>query len=222
MLKKQIKHFLFLAISLWLLHFVSNNFPSLLDGELWNVSSKTWLIIAIASPIVHQIYVLVCWRLELYYQSISNTFGKNGFLYYKIGFAVLIISRPVTITFLAISNANTLDINPIVGYIVSFLLFIPSIYLFYSVKKYFGMDRAFGMDHFDPEKAKTFPLVTKGIFKYTANGMYVYGFLILWSIGFLFFSKAALLIALFNHVYIWIHYRYTEKPDMEFIYGAKQ
>ena len=138
------------------------------------------------------------------------------------GFAVLIISRPVTITFLAISNANTLDINPIVGYIVSLLLFIPSIYLFYSVKKYFGMDRAFGIDHFNPEKAKTFPMVTKGIFKYTANGMYVFGFLILWSIGFLFLSKAALLLALFNHVYIWVHYRYTEKPDMEFIYGDKQ
>jgi len=80
------------------------------------------------------------------------------------------------------------------------------------------MDRAFGIDHFEPDKAKTFPLVNKGVFKYTANGMYVYGFLMLWVPGFLFLSKAALLMALFNHIYIWIHYYYTEKPDMNFIY----
>jgi len=30
----------------------------------------------------------------------------------------------------------------------------------------------------------------------------------------------ALLLAGFNHLYIWVHYYCTEKPDMERIYGV--
>ena len=217
--KKQIMHVIFLAISLWLIAFLCNNYPSLLDGELWNISTKTWLYLAIVSPILHQVYVLVCWRLELYYNTLSNIFSDKGFLYYKIGFAILFLLRPITITFLAISNTDTLEINPILSYVLSVFLLIPVIYLFYSVKKYFGFDRAFGIDHFEPKKLKTFPMVNKGIFKYTSNGMYIFGFLTLWVIGFLFMSNAALLMALFSHIYIWIHYYYTERPDMDFIYG---
>ena len=219
--KNQLSHFVFLLVSLWAIAFICDNYPSYFTGELWGISTKCWLYIAIVPSIIHQIYVLVCWRLELYYKTLSRTFGDKGFVYYKIGFAILILSRPVTLTLLAISNANSLVINPNISYLLSIILFIPAAYLFYSVKKYFGMDRAFGIDHFEPEKAKTFPMVTKGIFKYTSNGMYVFGFLILWVPGFLFLSKTALLIALFNHVYIWIHYYYTEKPDMDFIYGLK-
>jgi hypothetical protein len=51
--------------------------------------------------------------------------------------------------------------------------------------------------------------------------MYVYGFFILWIIAILFRSKEALLLAAFNHLYIWVHYYYTEKPDMDYIYGKK-
>ncbi len=102
---------------------------------------------------------------------------------------------------------------------LSVFLLIPVIYLFYSIKKYFGIDRAFGIDHFEPEKLKIIPMVNRGIFKYTSHGMYMFGFFTFWIIGFLFMSKAALLIALFSHIYIWIHYYYTEKPDMDYIYG---
>ena len=59
----------------------------------------------------------------------------------------------------------------------------------------------------------------KGIFKYTDNGMYVFGLMILYLPGLLLLSKAAILAALFNHVYIWVHYYFTERPDMQEIYG---
>lgn len=101
---------------------------------------------------------------------------------------------------------------------LSGILLIPAIYLFYSIKKYFGFDRAFGIDHFYPEKFKNEPMVKQGIFKYTLNGMYVFGFLILWIPGILLQSKAAVLLALFNHIYIWVHYYFTELPDMKMIY----
>ena len=58
----------------------------------------------------------------------------------------------------------------------------------------------------------------KGIFKFTNNGMYYFGFLVLYIPALLLFSKAALLAALFNHLYIWAHYFCTEKPDIKVIY----
>jgi hypothetical protein len=91
-----------------------------------------------------------------------------------------------------------------------------ALYLFYSVKKYFSFDRAFGIDHF--VKGYNEPFVKKGIFRYTDNGMYIFGFLVLYIPALLLFSKAALLVAVFNHIYIWAHYFFTEKPDMKIIY----
>ena len=81
------------------------------------------------------------------------------------------------------------------------------------------MDRAFGIDHFFPEKYKNVSMVKQGIFKHTSNGMYIFGFLTLWIPGILLKSKAAILIALFHHLYIWVHYYFTEKPDMKIIYA---
>jgi len=218
----QIKHLGFLVISLLIINHVLKIDPEILTGSLWGKSTLFWLYFSLIIPVVHQYYVLICWRLELYHQTISKTFCAIGFLYYKIGFAILILLRPVSILFLAISNKNSLDIKPILSYGLCIILLIPASYLFYSVKKYFGMDRAFGIDHFKPQEANNMPIVRQGIFKYTSNGMYVFGFLILWCFGFALLSKAALLIALFNHVYIWIHYFYTEEPDMKYIYGTKK
>lgn len=186
------------------------------------VSTLNWFVIAILSPILHQIYVLSCWRFELYFKSISNTFGKSGFTYFKIGFALLIALRPLTIIILSISNKMTLQVAPIVVYIISAILFVPGVYLFYSVKKYFGMEKAFGRDHFNPEIARTESFVKQGIFKYSSNAMYKFGFLILYIPGLLLQSKAAILVAFFNHIYIWIHYYFTELPDIKTIYDVKE
>lgn len=203
---------------IFLIYFLCTVDKSILEGNLWGVSTYYWIIAALMSPIMHQFYVLICWRLELYYNKISELIGAKGFKLYKVGFAILILFRPLTITLLAISNTNTFEINTTLSYILSIVLFIPAAYLFYSVKTYFGIDRAFGIDHFYSEKYKNASMVKKGIFKYTSNGMYIYGFLILWIPGILFKSKAALLLALFNHIYIWVHYYLTEKPDMREIY----
>jgi protein-S-isoprenylcysteine O-methyltransferase Ste14 len=88
----------------------------------------------------------------------------------------------------------------------------------YSVAKYFGMDRAYGIDHFDPSY-RTKPFVKQGMFKYTNNAMYKFGFLIFWAIAFAFLSKAALISAAFSHLYIWVHFYFTELPDIKHIYG---
>jgi len=216
--KYQHWHFLILLTLLISIFFYVNTNSSVLKGELFGISTTTWFLVAILSPIIHQLYVLVCWRSELFYNSISKAFGNKGFNLFKLGFGILIFSRLVTITLLAASSPNTFNGNTIFIYTLTGILFLPSAYLFYSVKKYFGMDRAFGLDHFKPEEVKSEPFVKRGIFKYTSNGMYVYGFIVLWIPGILLQSKAALLVALFNHIYIWVHYYFTELPDIKLIY----
>ena len=152
----------------------------MLKGEFLEISTSKWFLLATLIPILHQIYVMVCWRLELFYNSISKKYGALGFNLFKVGFAFLFISRLLTIILLAFSNANTFNLNIYFAYLLAGLLFIPAIYVLYSVKKYFGFDRAIGVDHFQPEKFKNEPFVNKGIFKYTSNGMYIYGLLVLW------------------------------------------
>ena len=51
--------------------------------------------------------------------------------------------------------------------------------------------------------------------------MYTFGFLILWILGLVCLSQAALMAALFNHLYIWVHYYCTELPDIYAIYGKE-
>jgi hypothetical protein len=91
----------------------------------------------------------------------------------------------------------------------------------YSVFHYFGIDRAYGEDHFRPASYKNRPFVRQGMFRYTDNAMYKFGFLILWAIALVCLSKAALLAATFNHLYIWVHYYFTELPDIKHIYGSR-
>ena len=33
---------------------------------------------------------------------------------------------------------------------------------------------------------------------------------------------AALVVAMFSHLYIWVHYICTERPDMRLIYGHEE
>jgi len=204
---------LVLAIKLYL-----SSRLEILDGSFWGMGTSFWFWLAIVIPIVHQLYVWLAWRFELYLRVFSNQFGaKQAFKIYAAGFSVLFISRLIAIIFLAISSKNTLHVNPVISYVFAALITPPIIYLFYSVKKYFTIERAYGIDHFD--KNYNEPYVKNGIFKYTDNGMYVFGLMILYLPGLLFLSEAAILVALFNHVYIWVHYYFTERPDMLAIYG---
>ena len=216
MFEKQGWHVLFLVLLLaGVMVFAQGD---VLAGSLWGISTQAWLWIATAVPVVHQIVVWLFWRLELHHGLITRWFGKSGFPVYKVGFTILFAARPISILLLGISNYDTLTCQPILMYVPAVILLIPGIYTIYSVVHHFGMDRAYGIDHFDPSyRDKLF--VKQGMFKYTDNAMYKFGFLILWSIALFTLSKAALLAVVFNHLYIWVHFYFTELPDIRRIYG---
>ncbi len=190
-----------------------------LSGQLMGVTAGAWMWLSIAVPILHQVYVWFFWRTQLRYSLISKVFGENGFKVYTVGFTVLFASRLVSIVLLSLANRNSIALNPGFSYTLSCLCTALSVYLFYSVRTYFGFQRAYGIDHFD-EAYRHVPFVRKGIFRFTPNAMYTFGFLILWVPGLIFYSKAALLAAGFNHIYIWVHYFTTELPDIRYIYGS--
>jgi len=203
----QLFHFICIALLLVLVYmawkFLNEPFPVV----FWS---------AVAFPVVHQIYVWLAWRLELQYAATSKTIGFHG---YVVIFFLLFFGRFLSLLTLAWSDHGSLNLNPIPLTVLTILLALPGIYAMYGVKRYFGMARAAGADHFDSQY-RNMPLVKKGIFRFTSNGMYLYAFLLFWAIAVGLNSSAALTVAAFSHVYIWVHYYATEKPDMDFLYNA--
>ena len=213
----QFLHFFSLAILIAAIFSITEIWD-FFEGEYLGISTSTWFYLSIATPILHQVYVWFCWRTQFHFSLITRMFGEIGFTYYGIGFFILFFLRFVFVTILAISNKDTLGADTSLLYALAITITLPALYLFYSVKRYFGIDRALGADHFD-ESYRNSPLVTKGIYRFVNNGMYIFGVAIIWVPGLICASRAALLAAMFQHIYIWVHYYATEKPDMKRIYG---
>ena len=216
-LERQWIHALGLGVLLVGMIFFSR-FEGVRAGSLWAIGTSAWLWIAVGCAVLHQVYVWFCWRTELHAHLLTRLMGKRAFPVYAFGFAVIGILRAAAVFLLAISNRNTIPVSHFMLKTLAVLLFLPSLYLFYSVARFFTFRRALGIDHFD-ESCRIAPFVREGIFRFTPNGMYVYGFLLLWAVALWYASLAALSVALFNHIYIFVHYYSTELPDMKRIYG---
>jgi hypothetical protein len=185
----------------------------------WNYAGRPCAVAfwaAIAIPIAHQVFVWLAWRIELRSSTVSRTMGLQSYL---VIFFVLLAGRPVSVLVLAWMDAGSLGLPMLPRVIMTTAFGLASIYLGYSLKRYFGFERAAGADHFD-SRYRDMPIVREGIFRFTSNGMYVYGFLMLWAIAIGFNSTAALIVTAFNHAYIWVHFYATEKPDMNYLYGS--
>ena len=217
--ERQWIHALSLVVLLGLLGRVSN-LESAQTGNFGNLGSINLLYLAAGIAVTHQVFVWLCWRLELHYSWLTRLFGRYGFRFYATGFTILVILRVAAVLILAVINQGTLDMPSETLRALAIVALVPATYLFYSVKRYFGFRRALGLDHFD-KSYRLLPKVREGIFRITPNGMYTFGFLLIWIPGLWFASTAALFAAMFNHLYIWVHYFATERPAMHRIYEVK-
>ncbi|HON59729.1 MAG TPA: methyltransferase [Smithella sp.] len=186
-------------------------------GISLGIRSLQWFCLAFGTTIAHQVFEWFCWRTQLHGKLLASIFGKMGFPVYAFIFSLFCILRLLIVTALAIANRYTLAADRVLLKVLAVILTVPALYLFYSVARYFGLKRAMGIDHFD-DSYRFKPLVREGIFRFPRNGMYLFGFLFLWAPALWFGSVAALCAALFNHLYIWVHYYTTELPDMKRIY----
>ena len=178
------------------------------------ISALGWFMIAMSVPLIHQVYVWICWRSELCWRSISNTIGFKGYI---ILFFILIISRLSAIV-LCFVDYGSLYKPDWFAWILAIIIFIPGVYTIYSVKKYFGFLRAAGADHFDP-KYKYMPFEKRGIFKWNSNAMYVFAIGIPFSFAVATGSQSMFVVSIYTYISIWLHYFCTEKEDFKVIYG---
>lgn len=184
---------------------------------LWSAIGRPYGVafwVAIAVPIIHQIYVWLAWRLELRASWVSRTVGFKGYLAL---FFTMFFSRFISLGLVASLDQGSLGLHPMVRVVLTVLLVIPAFYTAYSVRHYFGFARAAGADHFDDQYRKM-PFVKEGIFRFTENGMYMFAFFFFWAIAVGFNSILGLLIAAYAHIYIWVHFFATEKPDLKYLY----
>ena len=190
-------------------HFIGLSLLLLLSWIAWQFignPSPVLFWIAIAFPIMHQIFVWIIWRLQL--QPLSATAALT-FPVYLVIFFVLFAGRFVSFLTLAWVDRGSLQLPIILQVILTVFFTVPGVYAMYSVWRYFGFARAAGADHFDP-RYRDMPLVRQGIFRFTNNGMYLYAFLLFWAVAFAFNSLAATIVAVYSHAHLGALLRYRE------------
>jgi len=182
------------------------------------ISSTGWAILSIALAVAHQIIVAFTFRLQLHRNLLSRWFGERDMAIWRIIFMPLLVARPLSLLMAAWADTTAITNYRAPEILLGTVLLGASIWALHSVIVHFTIVRALGGDHFRDEIA-SLPLVNEGVFKYTSNGMYGVAFLGFWGIALLSGSWNALVLALFQHCYIWVHMYCTESPDMRWIYG---
>ena len=214
--KRQGWHLVLLVLLVTITHAFAT---AALDGGSWlGVTDATWFWLSIALVILHQVLVWVVFRVQLGWATLSKLFGKADLTIWAVVFLPLLIARPLLVIGLAMADRGSLMLPRGVEITLGAILLLPAFYTFWSVGRYFGLERALGGDHFR-QAYRDLPIVRDGAFRWSRNAMYAYVFLGLWAIAFLLDSQAALSLAFFQHAYIWVHFYCTEAPDMR-IMGA--
>jgi Phospholipid methyltransferase len=187
------------------------------DNGLWGISALHWAYLAIAAGIFHQSMVAVVWRLQLHFALMTRLFGANALKVWGAMFLPFLFLRPILVIMAGIADANSLGGSRNFNLLVGALLVVLAGWGANSVIRYFTIPRALGGDHFE-DKYLNMPMVNKGAFKYSPNAMYGIVFMGFWGIALLTNSWNALVLALFQHAYIWVHMYCTEDPDMQVLY----
>ena len=188
------------------------------EGQWLGLKTRTWYLTAIITPIIHQMYVWLCWRGELYFNALSRIMGRAAYLIYSLVFFILIFIRFFAIVAVCIADYKSFNISAPLRYSFSFIIHLPALYAIYSVVRYFGFRRTPGEDHFKPEEYRQKPFVKEGMYKYSSNVMYVYVGLIFLALAVFCASKGGLILSLYMYATVWTHYFCTEKPDIRSIY----
>ena len=199
-----------------------------LDSKAWfdhgdrswlGVTATGWFWLNILVVVAHQVIVAVVFRIQLGWGVLTRWFGRADLLVWGVVFIPLLIARPFVIGGLAVADAGSMTMPRWLTAGLGWTMLVPVAYAGWSVARYFGIPRAIGGDHFRLEY-RAMPMVDGGAFAWTPNAMYLIVFVGLWAIAFLAGSRIALIGALFQHAYIWVHYSFTEKPDMDLMYGS--
>lgn len=191
--------------------------PALDGSSLWGIPDVDWFYASIGIAVIHQFAGWFVFRTQLVFALFSRLFGKYDLAVWGGIFFPLFVGRIILAVGLGIADSGSLPSWRGLQIVLGLLLLFPVLFTAWSIERYFGVVRALGGDHFR-QKYREMPLVKEGVFRYSSNAMYMYAFLGFWAIALLTGSRAALVSALFQHAYIWVHMYCTEGPDMQVIY----
>mgnify|MGYP001563678833 CR=1 FL=1 len=194
--------------------------PSPNGTRLLGLESWQWAVLSMWLAVTHQVIVAIIFRLQLHCNLVTRMHGENDIKTWTIIFLPFLAVRPIAVIMAGSADDVPIGLPWSIEWTVGTVLVALAIVTMHSVLKHFTIRRAVGGDHFRDEIA-AMPMVKEGVFKYTDNAMYGVVFLGLWGIALLFDSWNALVLALFQQTYIWVHMYCTEKPDMEWIYGSR-
>jgi hypothetical protein len=184
------------------------------------LTPRGWALTSVWLAIAHQVVVAIGFRAELHLRLLTRFFGDNALWSWAVIFLPLLVLRPLTVLATGLSDIGSLGLWRPGEIVIGAALLVPAGYALYSTFRYFTLERALGGDHFHDEIADM-PMETRGAFGWTQNAMYGLAFLGLWAIALLCGSWAALVVAAFQHAYIWVHMYTVEGPDMRRIYGVE-
>lgn len=173
-----------------------------------------WAKLSIALALIHQIIVAFVFRMQLHKNLMTRLFGERDMKIWAVIFMPLLVVRPLTIIMVGWADATPLTEYRTIEIVLGLAILAPAIWGMHSTLVHFTLPRALGGDHFRDEYL-AMPMVSKGVFKFTNNGMYGVVFFGLTAIALLFGSWNALVVALFQHAYIWVHMYCTETPDLK-------
>src|SRR5215471_4463341 len=214
----QLQHIMLLAVLIPGAWYLAS--PAL-NGTAWlGVPDTSWFYAVICIAVIQQIVGWFVFRTQLVFSLFSRLFGKYDMVVWGMIFFPLLLLRPLLTLGLGIADSGSLGQLRGLQIIMGIILLAPALYTGWSIGKYFGITRALGGDHFR-QQYREMPLTKAGAFRYSSNAMYTFGFLLLWAIALLTGSRSALVAALFQHAYIWVHMYCTEEPDMRIIYGSR-
>ncbi|MGR3342805.1 MAG: methyltransferase, partial [Paracoccaceae bacterium] len=174
------------------------------DGSYFGLSPIRWAYIALFVALFHQVMVAIVFRLQLHFDIMVRLFGDRALRIWGAMFLPFLAGRPLLLLVAGLADMGSLSGNREAQLIIGAALLIPAVWTMHSVFKYFTIPRALGGDHFH-DQYLNMPLVDQGAFKYSSNAMYSFVFLGMWGIALLTGSWNALVLAMFNHAYIWVH-----------------
>jgi hypothetical protein len=214
---RQFQHLLVLVLLVVATWFLIE--PALNGGTYLAVTDRTWALLSIGLAIVHQVIVWLVFRGQICFSAFTRIFGRADLTIWGALFFPLLAARPLLILAAGLSDPGSLGGPRYLHVVIGVVILVPAVYTFWSVIRYFGIERALGGDHFRM-KYRHMPMVREGVFKYTSNAMYTFVLLSFWAIALFCGSRVALGLAAFQHAYIWVHMYTVEKPDLEVIHGS--
>jgi len=214
----QVLHFLIYSALFAVYWFFKDKFTGQSFGPL---SASGWFIFSWIAALLFHAWIVFFWRMEYHYEKISTWFGERGFTVYRAGFVILSLSSLLPLIPISYFTRGTADIHDTLKLILITVTTPLIFWAAFSVIQFFGINRAFGGDHF-LQKYRDMPLEKRGTFKYIPNSMYVIILLLLYHPGLFYESFAGLLAALLHHTFVWAHYFCTERPDIKIIYGDRK